>query len=213
VVARITLTRARIVAAAVELLDGEGLSGLTARALAARLGVQAGAIYHHLPDMRSVADAVATELLREMVTPTEPVPADWRELLEAYGTRVRTVLLRHRDGARVFAGSHVDDATLIEPMEASLAVLADAGFTPTVAVWLLQSVLHLTVGFVIEEQHRQDQAPSYVPDVRAARFDAGRTPRVVAAGTALAADPDAQFAFGLRLLVDGAAGLLDPTVS
>lgn len=204
-VARTRLDRAQIVAAALALLDEGGLEAVTARALAARLGVQAGALYYHLPDMRALLDEVATELLRQMVTqPGAEVMDGWEGVLRRTATRVRTVLTSRRDGARVFAGSRITDDTLLTAMESPLAALTTAGFPLEEAVWALQTVLHLTVGFVIEEQHRRDDEPrDYRPEARRARIDAAAAPLTAAATGSFLADADRQFAFGVGVLVDG----------
>ena len=50
------LTSERVVAAAVEVLDGEGLDALTMRGVGARLGVAAMSLYRHVPN-RDVFEA------------------------------------------------------------------------------------------------------------------------------------------------------------
>ena len=45
-----------IVQAALDLLDETGMDGLTVRALASRLGVQAPALYWHVPSKQALLD-------------------------------------------------------------------------------------------------------------------------------------------------------------
>jgi AcrR family transcriptional regulator len=52
-----SLTRERIVDAAIALLDADGEGGLTFRALAGHLSTGAGALYHHIADKDDVLDA------------------------------------------------------------------------------------------------------------------------------------------------------------
>ena len=63
------LSRERIVAAAVDLLDAAGEGGLTFRALAAHLATGAGAIYHHVANkeelLAAATDAVVAGALHE----------------------------------------------------------------------------------------------------------------------------------------------------
>lgn len=209
--ARAGLDRAAIVRATLELLDEGGLDAVTARALAARLGVRAGALYYHLPDMRTLLDETATVLLREMLD--DPIrPEGWEELLRGMADRMRAVLRRHRDGARVFAGSRVTDAGLLPAMEVPLSVLTAAGLAVDEAFWAMQTVLHYTVGFVIEEQHRLDDEPAaYRPEVRLAHIDADAAPLTAAATGAMTSSADRQFAFGVDLLIGGVAARLLPS--
>jgi TetR/AcrR family transcriptional regulator, tetracycline repressor protein len=201
-VPRRTLTRASIVEAAFAVLERDGLDGVTARAIAAELGVQAGAIYYHLPDMAAVRDEMATDLQRRMGG--RAVPAAWQDLLRETGRSIRSVLLAHRDGARLFAGRRLRDPALLLEMEAPLARLTEAGLGLAQAAWVLQSVLDLTVGFVIEEQHRESgESGSYDPAARARAVGAD-APLTAAASGPMQADADQRFAFALGLLIDGA---------
>lgn len=200
---RIGLDRDTITRAAMTLLDEGGLGAITARALAERLGVRASALYYHLPDMRGVHDEVATAILREVLD--EPfVETDWERLLRAIADRVRAGLKRHRDGARAFAGSRVTDDALLPGMEGPLRVLVGAGLPVDEAIWTLQSVLHFTVGFVIEEQHRLDDEPEYYTAAkRLARIDVAAAPLTAQATMPMMATADRQFAFGTDLIVEG----------
>jgi AcrR family transcriptional regulator len=70
------LSRERIIAAAIEILDAGGESALTFRALAARLATGSGAIYHHVADkndlLAATADSVIAGVLTGMVSGEEP---------------------------------------------------------------------------------------------------------------------------------------------
>ena len=57
---REALSRDRIIAAAVELLDERGLGGLTMRALGERLGVEAMALYRYFPNKQSLLETLGT---------------------------------------------------------------------------------------------------------------------------------------------------------
>lgn len=74
------LTVESIADAALRLIDREGLDALSMRRLGAELGVEAMAIYHHLPDKEALIDAVVAR-----GTPGSlPLPTgDWRRDLSA----------------------------------------------------------------------------------------------------------------------------------
>ena len=67
------LTREQIVAAAVELLDDAGESGLTFRALAERLATGPGAIYWHITGK---GELLAAAMEAEIIGASSPGPAD-----------------------------------------------------------------------------------------------------------------------------------------
>jgi AcrR family transcriptional regulator len=70
------LSKERIVEAAIEILDADGESALTFRALAARLATGSGAIYHHVAGknelIAATADFVIARVMTEVVSSAEP---------------------------------------------------------------------------------------------------------------------------------------------
>lgn len=70
---RTPLSRPRIVAAAAALLDREGPAALSARRLAAELGCEAMSLYHHVPNMGELLEAVIDDALAGIALP--PVAA------------------------------------------------------------------------------------------------------------------------------------------
>jgi AcrR family transcriptional regulator len=70
------LSKERIVEAAIEILDADGESALTFRALAARLATGSGAIYHHVASkselLAAAADDLIARVMTEVVSAAEP---------------------------------------------------------------------------------------------------------------------------------------------
>lgn len=62
------LSKARIVEAAIEILDADGESALTFRALAARLATGSGAIYHHVADKDDLLAAATNDVIGRVMT-------------------------------------------------------------------------------------------------------------------------------------------------
>ena len=65
-----------IVAAARELLEDAGPSGLSMRALADRLGIRAPSIYKHLPDKQALENAVISAGFDEFAAALEAAQAE-----------------------------------------------------------------------------------------------------------------------------------------
>src|SRR5580693_1240709 len=109
------LTKAGIVQAALGLLDDAGMDGLTVRALAARLGVQAPALYWHVRNKQALLDEMATLIWRRVGDVMAGLPAStpWRELMSVYAATIRAELLGHRDGAKAFSGTTLTDPEVI----------------------------------------------------------------------------------------------------
>lgn len=66
---REALTRDRIVAAAADLIDREGLEALSARRLAGELGCEAMSLYHHVGNMSELLNDVIDQALGQLPLP------------------------------------------------------------------------------------------------------------------------------------------------
>jgi len=68
---RRALSKERIVETAIEILDADGETALTFRALTARLATGAGAIYYHVADKNELLAAAANDVIARAVTDVE----------------------------------------------------------------------------------------------------------------------------------------------
>lgn len=82
-VPRGALSRERIIEAALDLIDAEGLGALSARQLAARLGCKAMSLYNHVASMDDLLDGVIDHLLASALRVATP-PNDIRAAAAAY---------------------------------------------------------------------------------------------------------------------------------
>lgn len=95
-----SLDRDRLVEAAFALLEQDGLERFSMRRLAARLGVQAPALYWHLGDKAELLGLMAREIYAAAYAQV-PGANDWGEWLRLFGRALRTSFASHRDGARL----------------------------------------------------------------------------------------------------------------
>ncbi|MDG4810082.1 TetR/AcrR family transcriptional regulator C-terminal domain-containing protein [Micromonospora sp. WMMD1120] len=87
------LTRERIVAAAVTLLDEQGVEGLTMRRLAQQLDVTSTALYWHVKTKDDVLDLAVDRIFGDVPLP-EP-SGDWAEDVRSLARAWRAAMLRH----------------------------------------------------------------------------------------------------------------------
>ena len=211
--ARTPLDRRSVIAAALLLLDREGFEGLTLRSLAKDLNVQAPALYWHFKNKQELLDEMATQVysdgFKRLGMPLQDLP--WLEWCRKMASAERQMLLRYRDGARMFGGTYLTDATLYEPMEASLQKLTSDGFPLAAALNLLSTIHCYVVGFTIEEQAvwpapgKRDAR--YAPEKRAERLNENQFPLTIEAGRELFNAPDRRFEFGLEAILSGVEAL------
>ncbi len=202
------LTKAAIVQAALELLDDVGMDGLTVRALAARLGVKAPALYWHVPSKQALLDEMATQTWRQIGEHMAALDADlpWREVMAEYAWTVRRELLGRRDGAKAFSGTTLTDIVVVRRQETTFGNLVRQGFALEDAVRGLLLVHDFTVGFCVEEQ-----AVAQAMAAGDERYALGRraeligpaAPLATRAGRVIFGDPGVRFGELLDLLLSG----------
>lgn len=197
---RAGLTKAVIVQAAFDVLDETGMDGLTVRALAARLGVQAPALYWHVRNKQALLDEMGTQVWREIgeVMAGLPPGLPWAELMLRYAATVREHLLRHRDGAKAFSGTTLTDPQVVRQQEVTFASLVRQGFTLPDATRALVLLHDFTIGFCVEEQAVSQALAAgddrYAPGRRAELIGRDSAPLAVDAGQVIFGDPDVRFA-------------------
>jgi TetR/AcrR family transcriptional regulator, tetracycline repressor protein len=92
VVERVPVTRALIASVAADLIRAEGLEALTMRSVAAKLGVSAMALYHHVEDKDEIIRLVGDDMLAGIELP-DPDSGDWRDLLTTTAFAAHDALL------------------------------------------------------------------------------------------------------------------------
>lgn len=121
------LTRGRITAAAVQLLDEVGLDQLSTRRLAAKLGVSSPTLYWHIAGKDELLDLVAESLCAEAfdIDPSEP----WHDQLASGMRQFRALLSSHRDAAALLTSRPPRGPHRLGHLETTMRILSDAGFS------------------------------------------------------------------------------------
>jgi TetR/AcrR family transcriptional regulator, tetracycline repressor protein len=208
------LDRQLILHHAFAVLNEGGLEGLTLRKLAARLEVQAPAIYWYFKNKQELLDEMGTQVLLKAIEdePKWREIGSWLELAFVYCTSLRRTFLHYRDGAKMASGTYLTDTKMYEAMEMSLRRFTSAGFSLRQSVVALTTLYSYTVGFVIEEQ-AVEIAPGmpneqYALEVREKRVNNELYPLAAAAGAEMFTNHDSRFEEGVRLIVTGIASAL-----
>ena len=143
----------QITAAALELLQAEGLDGLSMRPLATKLGVRASALYWHVTDKDQLYALMAAHFYAAAYAQADRAESA-RAWLEALGRHFRRVLLAHRDSARLCAIAPPDAPRSPAVTGRITARLVAFGMAEPEALADVASVLALTLGWVVYEQSR-----------------------------------------------------------
>jgi AcrR family transcriptional regulator len=143
------LTRARIVAEAVAVIEEAGLDGVTMRGLARRLGVDTMSLYNHVDGRDALLDAVAEFVLAD-VAPPRPT-GNLREDVTAIARAFRATATRYPNCAPLVLTRQLGSSAALAPVEAGLSILRTAGFPPERAVHVLRAALAYVVGTLLRE--------------------------------------------------------------
>ena len=208
------LTRDAIAQAGLRLLDTGGIEAITTRALAAELGVRSPTLYWHVKSKQEILRAMAVLMSTEAAASVTAADrrAPWEQCLASWAHALRAAMLKHRDGARVFAGSFAADPATFDVTESGLQALQEAGVPPELAAQCIILLRHFVVGFCLEEQAltelRYSEDPDRLNELTAA-VDPTRFPLTTQAlPTILGTDQEQRFQLAMRITLSGIATLI-----
>jgi AcrR family transcriptional regulator len=213
----VPLSREQIVRAAIELADADGLDTLSLRRLGAKMGAGATSLYWHVANKEELLDLVLDEILGEVDVPAPS--EDWRADLEAAARDLRRVLLAHRYTVVLMTTRPAWGPNALTRVEAILTTLARAGFSGERLFFAYSAVITYVTGEVTQEVAWTLATDAAKVDLEAATegartyiasLDATKYSTLLGLGDQLLShDQDAQFTFGLTVVLDGLQAQLD----
>ena len=216
--ARPGLSRARIVAAAVELADADGLGAVSMARVARRLGFTTMSLYRHVQGKEELLELMADAATGE--PPRVDPAAGWRAGLERWSRALVTALLEHPWYLDVQITGPPRTPGRVAWLDRGLQVLAGTGLTETEkagVILLLNGSAFWEARVIVEiggtarergstiERETADYGAALSALVTAERFPALR--RALDAG--IFEDDADDFGFGLQLALDGIERLVE----
>ncbi|MFF5569923.1 TetR/AcrR family transcriptional regulator [Streptomyces luteogriseus] len=216
------LSRKRVLAAALDLVDREGLSALTMRRLGAELGVEAMSLYRYAPGKTALLDGVVEALflrLEERLaqasaqeTAAAAAIPEWRAELHRIARITYQVCLDHPEGAPLIFTRFTEvplarrAPAVLRDHERVLGALRDAGLDETRSAPALRAFTAWVLGYVsVELRAMVDNPREPDPAFRLGlyRMPSEELPRLRATAPALAerGGPEG-LAAGLDALLD-----------
>ena len=198
------LSRERIVATAVELLDAQGVDGLTMRRLADRLGSGAMSLYWHVDNKEEVFDLALDSVLEYRGPPQLVESQDWRGEVVHVLEDWRASMLRHPWSASLLPRRALGPNTLsrLELLSKTLSRAGVADADLNVAIWSLWNyVMGATITRASFDLSDDDRAAAQQRLTRLSE----RYPTIERSRLLLDNDWDGAFRKGLDFLLDGLA--------
>jgi AcrR family transcriptional regulator len=197
------LDRRRILGAAIEFIDTNGLNALTMRRLGAHLGVEAMALYRYVPGRESLLDGVVESVLDELYgDPDVHMRAahGWEDYLQRLAHGVRRIALAHPEVFPLVA-TRPPSAPWIRPplrslrwVESFLVALTSSGFSAEAAVAAYRAYSSFLLGHLLLEVSQKGVkiSPLDEPeDAPQAGVDAAEYPHIVELEPLLSLDESA----------------------
>lgn len=199
---RLALSREAIVAAALELVQADGLAQFSTRRLGQRLGCEAMSIYHHFPSKHHLLDAMVDAAIGSLRWPDPALPPieQLRDVMYAY----RELAHRHAALFPLIATHRLNTATGIRCIEGVLALVQAVVPDPEAAARHFRAMGYYLVGAALDETAGYAKGPSAAEPVDEA-FMLREAPRLVNAGRFFAREHwDATFELGVQSLLKAA---------
>jgi AcrR family transcriptional regulator len=199
------LSRDRVIAAAVELVDDEGLAALSMRKLGAALGVEAMSLYNHVENKADVLDGMLDAVLQEVPRP-DPSLA-WDDRLRSLCHGFRSVGLQHPGVLPMFNTRRIQSADGFAAIACIHGILREAGFDDDRALDAFVFVASFIGGYIQIDMGRISMArDDRVTDY--ASWDPATHPTEVELGLGLVArNWDVEFDRCITLLIDSLVAL------
>jgi AcrR family transcriptional regulator len=213
----VPLSRDRILTAAVRLADEHGIHAVTMRRVAARLGAKPMSLYNHVADKGDILDGMVDRVIEQVDLADDG--ADWREAMRRRAASARQVF-RHHPWAPALLDSRTSSGpSRLRYLDRVLGTLVRAGFALDHAARAFSLLDSYVYGFGIQ-QVNFTEGSTLPPEQRAEALLAAipietfpYLHRMATQAAVAEYDAEADFAFGLEVILDGLARTLGPSTA
>ncbi len=198
------LQRGRIVAAALDLVDREGLQALSMRRLGAELGVDPMAVYYHLPNKQALLDAIVEAVMASIDLSVDDPAKPAEERVLAAARAYRDVLLAHSNALPILLAHGPVTPAAMRPVELLTGILRDAGLGPgeaLAAMNVIAAAVRGVVGMGPVHEPTHEELEAMWRALPPAEF-----PHLHAGMKSASASFNEVFDFGIRALTRGLLG-------
>src|SRR5687767_8828719 len=147
---RVSLSKERVLHAAVALAARDGIEALTMRKLADELGAGAMSLYHYVPNKEQLLDGMVDIVFSEIEPPS--LELDWQTAMRRRALSTREALNRHRWAVGLMEGRMNPGPASIRIREAILGCLREAGFSVEMTIQAYSVQDAYIYGFALQER-------------------------------------------------------------
>lgn len=143
------MSRERVLRAAIDLADREGLEALTMRRLASALGVEVMTLYYYVAKKDDILDALVDLVASEIDLP--PVGVDWKSAARQRAISAHDILVRHPWASLLWVSREALGPGRLRYMDVGLRGFREAGFSPELTEHAFHAVENHVVGYTLQE--------------------------------------------------------------
>jgi len=196
-----SLTTHQLASAALAVIDRDGLTALSMRAVAQELGMSTMGLYRYVQDREDLERLVVERVLSEVDTDLPDSGASWRDQVEVMARRLRDTVGAHPEVIPLTVVHRHHSPAGLRWSETVLAILTTAGMIGERRVIALRALLGYLIG-AIQLEHLGPLSGAGTTAIT--QLPPTDFPLMTAtARTAQDMDADREFLGGLRLLLDG----------
>lgn len=157
------ITRALLLDAALEIIDSDGVEGLSMRRLAEVVKRDPMVIYRHVPNKAAVLDGVAEIVFAQLSVDTSD--PDWIAQLRTVARDFRKIALAHPRVVPLLVTRPLATPlglrppTVVRPLEAVLELLTRAGFSGADALHVYRALFGFLYGHILNELQEVVERP------------------------------------------------------
>lgn len=209
---RETLTRERVLRAALVLADERGIDALSMRELGRHLGVDAMSLYNHVENKDDLLNGIVDLVVGEIDLP--PDDRDWSQAMRTRALSAQAAFARHPWASQLIDSRTSSGPERLRYLDWVIGTLRRAGFPIHVALHAYSALDSYVYGFARQQANLSSGEPgspktaaqllSEVPTDQFPHLTEVITHYIQHGGY----DPAADFDFGLTLILDSLARLL-----
>ena len=209
---RTSLSRELVLRTALALIDEGGLEALSMRQLGTRLGVEAMSLYNHVASKDDIIDGALDLVVEEIAIPA--VGGDWRAAMKERAASALAAFRRHPWASALMDSRLSSSLSRLRYFDAIVGTLLGAGFTLELAARAFSILDCYVYGF---GRQRLNMVSSGEPEAekRAEAFGENipdqsypHLARMTEYAMKQSYDEDADFEFGIELILDGLGRML-----
>jgi len=148
---RARLNRDKVVQAAVDLADTDGIESLSMRKLGVALGIEAMSLYSHVANKGEVLDGMIDAVFGEIDAPSSRIK--WKSAMRRRAISIRQVMARHPWAIGLMESRTAPGPATLRHHDTVIGMLRAAGFSIELAAHALSALDSYIYGFALQERN------------------------------------------------------------